>query len=1495
MDQKKSLFLLSISILFVLCLNTLKASNVTLPIAQDGAWSLNSQPSSVYHEGVVYMSWITKSGNLMISSYNQITDEVKTSVVASGFGTEDFASPSILVRASGQLLVFASKNTTESGFQCYRSNSTNGEFSEGFSVQTMTGYGINATTAYSLGENIIIFWRSKNNLGYTFVAGANGANSTGALAAGTRAGFLNTGIANNYHFRDEVPFMRTFKAPDGSIHAVITQLGTGLFYNSSTIHYAKIVNNNNTGILFQKADGTSITSFNYATPPDVIFATSTANEKVIAYDITLIDNKPAVLYDLFNAENVNAPNNPGTSSNHTYKIAKWTGNSWSSYSIDNVNHGIPTSEYKAVGGRTFRANTYQAGGMCFDVNNPNVIYLSKIGNGANSFDIYKFQTNDNALNWTELERITQSNDPNIYNMRPLQVTNSPQNRVVELLWMQGEYVNPSKYNTSIISRGKSKPVTAINFEKSKYYVVINDVFELKPKFSPLFVDNQDVVFESEDIGVVEILSNGQLKAVSAGVANIIARAVSNNLVITSCEVYVEARPVFDVFMERIVNEAFADRILDVTKLDENVDQLLTQLQSNGSFLDVNYTSTDRTNWSPLLHLDRMIDMALAYTYPHSAYFKNVALKDKLDLMLSYWQSQAPNSTNWYQNEIAEPQRMGLFLILMQYAGELKTPTNLFETAVMRMRNKGGNPGAQAGANRVDVALHWLYRSCLLSDRDLLESAMEYIYSPIAYTSSSEGIQHDNSFTQHGRQLHIGSYGEVFLNGITRAAAYAVNTQYSLPNEKLSILSRLIKDTYLSVFRGDNIFFNVLGRASTRPNATKKTGENKIVKRMSLIDSEFAQHYNWANERFSNAQPASYQVASKANHFYNTDYSIHQRPNYSVDLRMVSTRTVRNEYLKDNFEGKNQYFLSDGAMGIFSKGNEYHDIFPVWNWAKIPGVTCPEFSTIPQLATYIKLGQSNFVGGVTDSLNMVSVYQYNDTEFGINTRANKSWFFFDKEIVCLGSSINSSSPLKINTTLNQVLRDGEIRVSANGLQTAFDSESATFNQTLDWAYHGGVLYHFPQRSKVQLNAQAQHGSWFDINGNYSENVLSKNVFTLSIDHGIAPQSEKYAYTIIPDLNSVADVQSVDLENIVIVLNSDTLQIVHSKRDNAFGFVFYKAGAYRTHGITVEVDAPCVLLIKDVDLHNTTVHVADPSSGTNPINIGISTTNIPTRRLITYHAQAPNLGQTKKFVINEETALYKGRDILHNRSEWLITTSINGVFDEAIYGDQPNYIIDEDTRSAFVFVKPGRTFGGLTAPIDYVPSFTIDMQQSHDISFFKYRHRTYNNTTEPLRAKNITFEGKNNIEDNFVTLLNNIEIPTNIDEVKINLSENVSYRYVRLIITNWDNMTGNTIQVSDFNLGFFGMTNFDDINTNATFDFSTKFALYPNPIKKGDIIKINLQGFEKDFIVSVYSTQGRLLKSDSAMELDSNNFDKGMYILKITQKSTNQKFSTKFVVL
>ena len=84
--------------------------------------------------------------------------------------------------------------------------------------------------------------------------------------------------------------------------------------------------------------------------------------------------------------------------------------------------------------------------------------------------------------------------------------------------------------------------------------------------------------------------------------------------------------------------------------------------------------------------------------------------------------------------------------------------------------------------------------------------------------------------------------------------------------------------------------------------------------------------------------------------------VHQRPAFYASARMYSTRNDNTDSLT-NDENKRSHFIADGAFCLMQTGAEYADIYPVWDWQKVPGITCEQREQMPAPAKCRAKGQS----------------------------------------------------------------------------------------------------------------------------------------------------------------------------------------------------------------------------------------------------------------------------------------------------------------------------------------------------------------------------------------------------------------------------------------------------------------------------------------------------------------------------------------------------------
>lgn len=645
-------------------------------------------------------------------------------------------------------------------------------------------------------------------------------------------------------------------------------------------------------------------------------------------------------------------------------------------------------------------------------------------------------------------------------------------------------------------------------------------------------------------------------------------------------------------------EMFMEKIRNTTIKNPSIDKNLALFQENGSFSDIDYDDTQMTNWTPIKHIERLSDFVYAYTNEKNKYYQNEDLYQKIVKGLEYWYDVDSESDNWWHNQISEPQKLGVLLIQMRI-GKKQIPQELETKILKRIQETGGDPAKWTGANRTDIALHWIYRSCLTQNEADLKTAIDNVFNPVVYTTE-EGFQHDNSYFQHGEQLYIGGYGDEILKGVTQVASYALGTQYQLDKEKVELLSKFMRETYYRTVRGQNMSFDVVGRSVSRPGLLNKRTTATYAKRMIDIDPTHADEYKAIIARLNRKQPADYQVTASHTHYFRGDYSLHVRPQYNFDVRLASTRTKKCEY--GNKENLKTYFMSDGCTNITQTGDEYFNIFPVWNWCHIPGTTAPQLEKVPMdPKAWGVLGTSTYAGGVSDSIYGATAYAYMDTNPEVNTGAKKSWYFFDNEVVCLGAGIQSTSTYPVHTTVNQCFLKGGILVDKGDKEETLANGSHTL-QAPQWVLHDKIGYFFPQKEEVFLTAQTQSGRWYDINTSKSKKEEKMDVFTLGINHGVGPKDGSYAYIVVPGKTSAQEMKAYQKKNAIEILsNNAKVQAVRNTKLNVWMVTFFEAGTFTHKELSVTVDKPCILMIKDITSKSANLHIADPGQTQSPIQV------------------------------------------------------------------------------------------------------------------------------------------------------------------------------------------------------------------------------------------------------------------------------------------------------
>jgi chondroitin AC lyase len=272
---------------------------------------------------------------------------------------------------------------------------------------------------------------------------------------------------------------------------------------------------------------------------------------------------------------------------------------------------------------------------------------------------------------------------------------------------------------------------------------------------------------------------------------------------------------------------------------------------------------------------------------------------------------------------------------------------------------------------------------------------------------------------------------------------------------------------------------------------------------------------------------------------------------------------------ENIQG---YHLGDGATYFYQSNDEYTDIFPYWDWKMIPGTTTFHDNVpLPVLPCSGDNIASDFVGGVSDGVNGIATLAYNRDSL----TAQKSWFFFDDAIVCLGANINSNENKEVRTTLNQGFLQGDVLVKQN----AVVAKIAAGEHKLDnvhWILHNNWGYYFPAVTNITLSNEEKNGDWHNVLKRMPAATMKASIFSLWINHGMQPKAMRYAYYIFP--TATAGNIEARAGALAITENTATLQVVENNTKQMAGIVFVQPATATTKTFgKISASKPCILML------------------------------------------------------------------------------------------------------------------------------------------------------------------------------------------------------------------------------------------------------------------------------------------------------------------------------
>jgi chondroitin-sulfate-ABC endolyase/exolyase len=253
------------------------------------------------------------------------------------------------------------------------------------------------------------------------------------------------------------------------------------------------------------------------------------------------------------------------------------------------------------------------------------------------------------------------------------------------------------------------------------------------------------------------------------------------------------------------------------------------------------------------------------------------------------------------------------------------------------------------------------------------------------------------------------------------------------------------------------------------------------------------------------------------------FTAHRRGNWLALAKGYSKYVWNTEiYAKLNRYGRN---LSYGSLQIVGSGNPVNlkDSGYVENgfdWNRIDGTTA-RYMTLKELRaqgpTQMIRSDRTFVGGVTHrGTNGAFVMRLHEIPFDQSFTAEKSYFFIDNMILCLGSDIINNDRKHFTQTnlFQRVLKSKNTPLVVNGKSiTAFPAKGKLPKNKWNWLIDPQQTgYCIAPGNQVEYSRKTQNSR------DQRDKKNTKGNFTCAwIDHGKAPRKASYQYFVFPQTN------------------------------------------------------------------------------------------------------------------------------------------------------------------------------------------------------------------------------------------------------------------------------------------------------------------------------------------------------------------------------------------
>lgn len=606
------------------------------------------------------------------------------------------------------------------------------------------------------------------------------------------------------------------------------------------------------------------------------------------------------------------------------------------------------------------------------------------------------------------------------------------------------------------------------------------------------------------------------------------------------------------------------------------------------------------------------NIAKAYATPNTKYYKNPEIKKELIEYLDWLYDNAyheglPENGNWWQWELGIPKHLNDIMVLLYddvpYEKRMKylKASQYFQpfaeySGVSPSASYSTSPDKRVstGGNRIDTSIISFLRGVLMEDKVQVIDGAKAVADVGEYVTTRDGFYKDGSFIQHGNVAYNGTYASVLFDGLGSVLWLATGTQFEVKDERIDNVYESILNGYKYLFINGGVNDSVSGRATSRDNSSDISRGKDLLTSLSLLSIGAGKEYQdeiksliktvaLENNSYNTIDKISNKIAKaiirdiinddsiktlkvKGTKVYGAmdrAVSINEKGGKFV-LSMHSSRIANYETM--NNENVKGWYIGDGMTYVYGTDSAtFTEYWPTVDRYHLPGVTNSLRARGDKSGE--RRGQTTSKAWVGGSCNGKEAFVGMDMiSWNKATEMRKSYFMTDDGAILIAASNINSKDGEVHTTIdNRIIKDGKIILNGREIKedTVIENPqniSLNFNENYKGENIGYKVVYAPQ---LNLKKETRTGSWKNIGGTSTEEI-TKDYFTVYINHGKNPKKSGFAYIILP-MYTQEEVDSYDVSRFEIVKLDKEAHIIKDKKSGVTGINFWKDSPTKELGI------------------------------------------------------------------------------------------------------------------------------------------------------------------------------------------------------------------------------------------------------------------------------------------------------------------------------------------